>query len=80
MRVRRFERAKELIEVLGRASTQHEQYLVSARREEGVNGRGIDTLSEALEAFDPDLGALGRPRALSEFVPGTTAISGSRKQ
>jgi hypothetical protein len=78
MRVRRFERAKELIELLGRASTQHEEYRHSTRRGAGVSG--IDTLSEALEAFDPDLGASGRPRALSEYVPGKTAVPGSRKQ
>jgi hypothetical protein len=82
-RMRRFERAKELIEVLGRSSVQHALWLDGARRAESASPGDVaefDAVSEALESFDPERGASGRPGSVGEYVPGMTTVSGSRKQ
>jgi hypothetical protein len=82
--MQRFERARELVEVLGRTSVQHALWLDVARRAEDANGGGevveFDAVSAALESFDPERGASGRPGSLGEYTPGTTrTVSGSRK-
>lgn len=85
--MQRFERARELIERLGRSGDAFGRWLEVARLAEGWVGAATqeesdeyDAVSEALEEFDPDRGASGRPRPLGECVPGDTTVSGSRKQ
>ncbi|HWG23890.1 hypothetical protein [Actinospica sp.] len=82
MQARRSERARELIELLGRAAAQHARWQNGPSRAEGAPGGQIDeadAVSGALEGFDPERGASGRPRSLGDYVPGKTKISGSRK-